>query len=83
MIVKELPRPNEEGCFTVQILEEFTYNGKTFHLTKDEEIPARLIDFQPVENGYEVSFDKSYLRDMEWAARAKGFSTYIHPKFSF
>lgn len=83
MIVKEKPFPDIDGNFTVQILEQFSYNGRNYHITKDEKIPARLIDFTPIKGGYEVSFDQSFMAELELDARNKGFSIYVHPKFSF
>lgn len=83
MLVKERPFPDSEGNFRVQILEEYNYNGKTFFITSEKDVPARLIDISACENGFEVSFDSSYLMELEWASRNTGAKISIYPRFKF
>lgn len=83
MIVENLPYPDIDGNFKVQILEEYYYNGKHFNITTERLIPARLIDFNMKDNGYEVVFDNSYLMELEWESRSKGCRISIYPRFNF
>lgn len=83
MIVENRPYPDSEGNFKVQVLEEYYYNGKYFNICTERLIPARLIDFNLVNNGYEAVFDNSYLMELEWESRSKGCRITVYPKFVF